>query len=130
MATLLARRCAELIGLARRAGQLTAGFDGVMAAVRSGGVDLLLTAVDSAGRDGRELAARAKRNNRLRVLTAAEQGTPLGRDATVHLALPRGKLAETLWRDGCRLAGFRENAEAIPANETNDEIPVSSTGNN
>jgi len=112
---LLVRRCSDLIGLARRAGQLVAGFDGVQAALRAGGVDLLLTAVDSAGRDGRELAARGAGCRRLRVLTAAEQGMPLDRDHAVHLALKPGSLSDTLWREGRRLAGFRDGATAEPA---------------
>lgn len=119
---LLVRRCGDLIGLARRAGQLIAGFDGVQTAIRSGRVDLLLTAIDSAGRDGRELAVRAHGCHKLRILTAAEQGAPLGSDHAVHLSLVAGRLSDLLWRDGTRLAGFRAaaTAEAHRISDAND----------
>ncbi|MGL1180861.1 hypothetical protein ACSTLD_24360, partial [Vibrio parahaemolyticus] len=49
---LLERRCLNLIGLARRAGQAVAGFEKVREALQHGRVALLLAAADGAA-DGR-----------------------------------------------------------------------------
>ena len=49
---LLSRRCLELIGLAKRAGQAVSGFQRVASLLASGGVAVLLAAVDTAA-DGR-----------------------------------------------------------------------------
>ena len=46
IAALLTRRCLELVGLARRAGQAVAGFEKVKAALERGDVALLLQAAD------------------------------------------------------------------------------------
>ncbi len=46
--SLLARRCVDVLGLARRAGLAVAGFDRVGGALRRGGPALLLCALDGA----------------------------------------------------------------------------------
>src|SRR3546814_6012627 len=47
------RRCIDLLGLARRAGAVVAGFEKVRAALRAGEVGLLVQAADGAD-DGRQ----------------------------------------------------------------------------
>src|SRR3546814_9554818 len=47
------RRCLDLLGLARRAGAVVAGFEKVRAALRAGEVGLLVQAADGAD-DGRQ----------------------------------------------------------------------------
>src|SRR3546814_9958370 len=47
------RRCLDLLGLARRAGAVVAGFEKVKAALRAGEVGLLVQAADAAD-DGRQ----------------------------------------------------------------------------
>jgi ribosomal protein L7Ae-like RNA K-turn-binding protein len=104
---LLARRCVDLLGLARRAGAAVGGFEKVREALRAGPVGLLVTASD-AGEDGRaKLRGLARGAPVLEGLTAAELGAAFGRDAFVHVAIAPGRLARQLAAEGARLAGFR-----------------------
>lgn len=108
---LLAERCMALIGFARRADQLFVGRDQVKAAIGQAahGADtiaLLLAASDSEGRDAADLAARFG-GERIAVLTSAELGAALGREAIVHMGVKPGRLAETLARELRRLEGMR-----------------------
>lgn len=104
---LLARRCGDDIGLARRAGKAVAGFEKVAAALREGSVGLLVAAIDGAADGRRKLAALAPGLPVAEVLTAAELGRAFGRDHAVHASVAAGKLAERLRFDATRLAGFR-----------------------
>ena len=105
--TLLAERCRDLIGLARRAGEAQSGFVKVEKLLASGPAGLLLAATEGA-KDGRaKLRALAPSVPELRGLTAAELGAAFGREYAVHAALKKGRLAETLAIELGRLAGFR-----------------------
>lgn len=122
---LLARRCIELIGLARRAGLVTAGYEKVRVALADGRAALILAPCDTTGRDGAELAARAARASdgrvtRRAVLTRAELGAALGREDAVHVALAPASLTERVDRELARLAGFRPGAEAVAGTKTNE----------
>ena len=103
---MLAERCVALIGFARRADQIFVGRDQVKAAIGQGVVALLLAASDSEGRDAADLAARFG-GERISVLTSAELGAALGREAIVHMGVKPGRLAETLARELRRLEGLR-----------------------
>jgi len=110
----LARRCRDLIGLARRAGQLVAGAEAVRAALAAGRAEVLIEARDGAP----QARARLARLGRavapdlvvVAVLDRAELGAALGRDDAVHLALAAGRLAGRLAIEAGRLAGFRPAA--------------------
>jgi hypothetical protein len=108
---LLALRCRDGIGLARRAGKAVAGFEKVGQALRAGEIGLLLAASDGA-ENGRQKVAALARGLDLAVevmaaLTAAELGAAFGRDHVVHAAMGSGALADRVRVDGARLAGFR-----------------------
>jgi uncharacterized protein len=119
---LLAARCRELIGLARRAGEAQMGFVKVEKLLASGSAGLLLGASDGA-RDGRgKLRARAPELAERAALTAAELGGAFGREQVVHVALRAGPLAEALARELDRLDGFRSGSSGavgsgLPGNE-------------
>jgi uncharacterized protein len=104
---LLARRCGDMLGLARRAGLAVAGFDRVEDAVRLGRATMLLAAVDGAEGGRRKLARGVPSGS---VLTAAELGAAFGRDRIVHVAVGGGTLCERLRLDLVKLAGFRAGA--------------------
>lgn len=108
---LLAKRCVDTLGLARRAGQVASGFQAVREWVRGGRTALLLTAADSRGEDGRALRRGAAEIRWTGVLTSAELGRALGRDMLVHVAVAPGRLADSLYRDSARLSGFRAAAQ-------------------
>ncbi len=108
---LLEARCLNLIGLARRAGEVAAGFDQVRAALKENRPAYLLHARDSAA-GGREkllrLAAAIYGDVPVAgCFLAADMGKMLGRGATAHVALARGAAATRFESEIGRLAGFR-----------------------
>lgn len=104
---LLAARCRDTIGLARRAGRAVAGFDKVAEVLRAGRGGVLLAAADGAADGRRKLAALARDLPVLEALSAAELGAAFGRDHVVHAVLGPGALARRLAVDMVRLGGFR-----------------------
>jgi predicted RNA-binding protein YlxR (DUF448 family) len=105
--TLLASRCVELIGLARRAGQAVAGYEKVRVMLQKRRGAVLLAARDGA-EDGREkVRAAAPELPVLDCLEAEELGRAFGRDRTVHAALSHGALADRLRIEARKLTGFR-----------------------
>ncbi|MBO0739278.1 MAG: RNA-binding protein [Alphaproteobacteria bacterium] len=107
---LLAERCRETIGLARRAGLAVAGFAKVSEALRAGKVGLLLAALDGAEGGRGKIRAVGRDLPLAVVLTATELGAVFGRDNVVHVALGGGRLARRLIVDAEKLAGFRPDA--------------------
>jgi predicted RNA-binding protein YlxR (DUF448 family)/ribosomal protein L30E len=112
---LLLKRCLELLGLARRAGAVSAGFEKVRSALRAGEVGLLVQADDAAadGRDKVRALARAvgPKVPLLAFCGAAELGAAVGREAAVHVAVAPGRFAESLTREIQRLAALRGVAD-------------------
>jgi predicted RNA-binding protein YlxR (DUF448 family) len=107
---LLARRCIELIGLARRAGQVTAGFDQVAETLRAGRAGLLIEAAEAAPGGAGKLRALGTGLPLVTVLTGDELGQAVGRERMVHLAVAPGRLAGRIAEEAARLAGFRSAA--------------------
>jgi uncharacterized protein len=108
---LLARRCAELLGLARRAGLVEAGFEKVRAALLKGDAAVLIAALDGAV-DGRaKLGALASGLVLVSCLRAEEMGAALGREQAVHVALRPGRLTDLFLATAQRLQGFRAGAK-------------------
>ena len=112
---LLAQRCVETIGLARRAGLAVAGFERVADAVRGGKVSALVAAIDGAAGGRRQLQALGRQLPLAGVLTAQELGAAFGRDRVVNAALGPGPLSRRLLTDAEKLAGFRADAIVEPA---------------
>jgi predicted RNA-binding protein YlxR (DUF448 family) len=105
---LLVRRCCDLLGLARRAGQAVAGFEKVKEALRRGQVGLLLEASDAAEGGRGKLRRLAGPELRLSAaLTAAELAAGFGREHAVHAAVSAGGFAERLGEETARLAAYR-----------------------
>jgi len=103
----LARRCGDLLGLARRAGQVVMGYEKVRSAVASGRAAVLIAASDGAtgGRD--KLRGMATAAPLAQSLTVAELSLALGRENVVHAALDPGGLAQRFLTENSRLQGFR-----------------------
>jgi predicted RNA-binding protein YlxR (DUF448 family) len=112
---LLARRCVDSLGLARRAGLAVAGFDRVCEAVRDGRAGLLLCARDGASGGRRKLAGLARDLPCAETMTASELGAAFGRDRIVHAAVGGGKLSRRLLADLDKLAGLRAAAPGAAA---------------
>lgn len=109
----LARRLVDLLGFARRAGEITMGFTKVELALRdaASAVDCLVIASGSGPSDrGKLLQLAARRETPplvIGLLTADEIGLAFGRENVVHAALERGGLAARVRAEAGRLSGFR-----------------------
>ena len=102
---LLRRRCLDYIGLARRSGALTAGYEKVRAFLASQDAGVLIAASDGAN-DGRaKIRALAPKVPMVDVLTAEELGAAIGREHIVHAVMAKGRLAERLLHEARRLSG-------------------------
>lgn len=112
---LLARRAADALGLARKAGALEAGFEKVLTAIERGRVAALIEARDGS-QDGRR-----KLEQRLRVtkeqgilgdvpvlspLWADEMGLALGRGNVIHAALIQGRMQAKVLGELARLERY------------------------
>lgn len=108
----LVARCMSLLGLARRAGDLTLGFDNVDKALRSAKPPAVVVQASDGSADG----ARKLRNAALATgvypfvigcFSSEELGLALSLPNVVHASLKSGRLAEGLIYEAGRLAGFR-----------------------
>ena len=104
----LTRRCLDLIGLARRAGQVVTGFEKVRVWLRAGKAGVLLAAADGADGGRAKLRALASGMAVLEAFSGAQLGAALGRESAGHVAVARGGLAERLMREVGRLRAFRQ----------------------
>jgi predicted RNA-binding protein YlxR (DUF448 family) len=109
--SLLARRLLSGLGLARRAGDLTCGFEKVLATIQGGRAAWLIEASDGAADGRRKLRTAAKKQSRppglIGLFTAAELGLALGLENVIHTAFLAGRAADRWTEDVQRLAGFR-----------------------
>ncbi len=104
---LLARRCLELLGLARRAGLAVAGFEKVRAMLGAGKAALLITAAGAAPGGRAKLRAMAPDMPETGVLESQELAAALGRGHVVHVAVARSPLADRIAFEAGRLQGMR-----------------------
>ncbi len=109
---LLARRCLDLVGLARRAGEAVAGYEKTRHFLGQGNGAVLMVASDGA-RDGyRKVVAASSPSAVLRAFDGDELGSVFGRERVVYAAVGRGAFAERLVAEVRRLEGFRSTPEA------------------
>ena len=108
---LLTKRLLDGLGLAKRAGELTSGFDKVQAAVKSGKVAWLIEASDGAEDGRRKLTGVVRhldpRPGLIGVFDSSELGLALGGENVIHSAFLAGRGADRWGQDVLRLAGFR-----------------------
>ena len=110
VSALIARRALETLGLARRAGMVTLGFEKVAQALARDRVAVLVMAAD-AGADGvRKLTGPKAAPAAVRCFDRTELSLALGRGNVVHAALAPGGLTERFMTEARRLAGFRSMA--------------------
>ena len=108
----LARRCLDLLGFARRAGQAVAGFEKVAANLRLGQAALLMQAIDAAAGGRSKMKSLARSGRVAEVLSAKEIGRVFGRDHVVHVAVAPGSLADRIAQETARLGGFRRGPDS------------------
>jgi predicted RNA-binding protein YlxR (DUF448 family) len=101
----LARRIAEQLGLARRAGQAVAGFTKAREWLERGRVALIVQADDGSPEERARLIG-AWNGPVLAPLSGAALGAVFGRERAVHVAVSPGGLAERIRTETERLAGL------------------------
>ncbi len=108
----LRQRVRDLVGFARRAGQVVCGFQQVREWLQSGRAGLLVQAHDGSAPE----RARLLGGSEVPVcvaLSAAELGSVFGRDHAVHAAVARGRLADEIALEAARLGGFSGALETL-----------------
>jgi uncharacterized protein len=100
----LRTRIADLLGLARRAGQAVAGWQAVREWRSANCIALLVQAKDGSPAERERLSGGVIAA--VMPLTAAELGQVFGRDRIVHVAVGPGRLAEAIWSEAGRLSGL------------------------
>ncbi len=108
--TLLRRRLLSGLGLARRAGELTSGFEKVAAAIEGGRAAWLIEASDGAEDGRRKLWGKTRKRSPptpiFGLFSAAELGLALGGENVIHTAFLAGRAADRWAEDALRLSGF------------------------
>ncbi|NKB20433.1 MAG: RNA-binding protein [Alphaproteobacteria bacterium] len=103
----LHKRCLDLLGMARRAGDAVGGFQKVTSLLKGRSASIILCARDGAD-DGRsKVVAVAKNAPVIEIFTGAELGSIFGRERTVYVAVAQKALGARILRESERLAGFR-----------------------
>jgi uncharacterized protein len=108
---LMRQRLLAALGLARKAGDLTFGYERVLAAIASGRVAWLVEAADGSEDGRRKLLAQARKADPaprlLALFDSAELSLALGAGNVIHTAFLAGRAAERWTLDVERLSGFR-----------------------
>jgi predicted RNA-binding protein YlxR (DUF448 family) len=110
--TLLAKRCLDMLGMARRGGAIAAGATQVESAIRSAPAFVLIEAKDGA-EEGREklmslhIGLWNAPPPAVGCFAAEDLGVALGRERVIHACLLQERLALAWAADIGRLAGFR-----------------------
>jgi predicted RNA-binding protein YlxR (DUF448 family) len=108
---LLLKRILDGLGLARRAGELTSGFEKAAAAIAGGKAAWMIEAVDGSADGRRKLLQAARRTGSppglVGLFTADELSLALGLGNVIHLVFLAGRGAGRWTTDVERLSGFR-----------------------
>lgn len=104
---LLVRRCQNLVGLARRAGNVVSGYEKVRILLEEDKASLLLAASDGAEAGRKKLKNLAPHLKEWAELTGSELASALGRETVVHVAVSHENLVGKLAEELTRLHGFR-----------------------
>jgi len=109
--SLIFRRLLSFLGLARKAGALTFGFEKVLAAIEAGKAAHHIEAVDGAAGGRQKLISAGRRSPRpprlIGLFTANELGLALGGENVIHTAFLAGRASDRWTIEVERLSGFR-----------------------
>lgn len=115
--SVMVRRCLDLLGLGKRAGQLTLGSEKVRAVLRKDFTAIAITAADGAINSRRKLLSgdpdRVNASGHpdryvVDLFTVAELSLALGRENVVHAVLRKGGLTDRFLNESRQLRKFRD----------------------
>lgn len=106
------RQCLSLLGLARRAGQITTGEERVAGMIENGRAGLILEATDGAGAIRRRAAGPHREPTRdgvpvVRLFDRDQLSMALGGGNVVHAVIEQGAMAARMLRETNRLEALR-----------------------
>lgn len=99
-------RMKDTLGLTRRAGQITYGFEKVREKISQNVVGLIIQATDGSEEEKKRLLFGVRHLPVVGVFTAKELGNLFGREYVVHAAIRNGPFVNRIVCDSKRLAGF------------------------
>lgn len=102
----LLRRIADLLGLARRAGQAVCGYEKAREWIVQGRAAVIVQAIDGSPDERTRLLSGARALPVVAVMSATRLAAAFGRDHVVHAAVSRGALADRLVVETGRYAGL------------------------
>lgn len=105
LGAMLEQRLADTLGLARRAGQSVAGWQKVQEWLQGGRVGLLVEAIDGSPAERARLIGGSDVPVVL-ALSSDALGQIFGRGGAVHVAVAKGRLAQTIAVEAARLKAF------------------------
>ena len=108
----LRRRTAELLGLARRAGQAVSGFQKAREWIEARKAGLVIQAADGSAAERARLMSGADEIPAIAPLGGEALGAVFGRDWVVHVAVAPGRLAGLLLVETGRLEGVTSGGPA------------------
>lgn len=116
---LLRQRLHGLLGLAKKAGAIVAGFAKVEAALARGELFVLLAAADGAEDGRKKLAHKAARHNvaLVDILTSDELGMAFGRANVIHAGATNAGWAAQIVSEAQRLAAFLSSPDGMDRSE-------------
>ena len=132
--TMLARRAANTLALANKAGLVVTGFEKIDSALEKGGIVVVLHGSDAADDGRQKLDRKFKAIQRDRgqkapiigVLTIAQLSLAMGRPSVVHAALLPGGLVKRFQREAERVSRYRSASVSEQALvDTFDEVETS-----
>ena len=113
----LLRRIADLLGLARRAGQAVSGYGKAREWITARKAGLIVQASDGSVDERARLLSGARDLPVVSSMTGTTLGAIFGRDHVVHIAVTAGALADRLVAENGRyagLAGLASASRAVP----------------
>jgi predicted RNA-binding protein YlxR (DUF448 family) len=113
--------CLDLLGLARKAGEIVAGFEKVKGWLQAGTATVLVTAADAAEDGRRKLRGLAAGLPDVDLFTSDQLSLALGRGNVIHAALRDGGLARRFVTDANLLAGYRQDEGPTGRPSANEE---------
>jgi predicted RNA-binding protein YlxR (DUF448 family)/ribosomal protein L30E len=108
--TQLVTGCLNLLGLARKAGDIVAGFEKVKAWLQAGKASVLVTAADAAEDGRRKLRGLSSGLRDVDLFTSDQLSLALGRGNVIHAALRDGGLARRFVAEVDLLEGYRRGS--------------------
>ncbi len=117
----LAAGCLNLLGLARKAGDIVAGFEKVKGWLQAGTATVMVTAADAAEDGRRKLRGLAAGLPDVDFFTSDQLSLALGRGNVIHAALREGGLARRFLAEALLLEGYRHGAVQADRPSANED---------